>query len=551
MRMSDHDEPFDLPGLSRRELLAAGAGLSALTAGGCVAADGSIGVPLARAPAAGTARGPFDSFRDYVAALEAHGLVLRLDRVDQDAFHATALVYRANDRFGMFDGPAYLFENVKIDGQWVRGPVIGCHEGNWHTDAIVWGLPIVPGDGRASYRRAKAHLADMLRSNGGTYPSLPPLTVERERSPCKQVVLRGEDIDLTRFPFLQTNPADAGRYVNTGSVFMHDPEMGGNFGTYRCQLKGPRRLGLNPEPGQTGWKMLMAAKKRGEATAHVTIVLGQDPVVWMVSSTRVVPRRNDPVDELAVAGGMRGRAIEVVKCETNDLLVPAHAEMVIEGEVPLQGPGLPEGPFGEMFGYLGPYKAENFYLDVTAVTHRRDPWFMNAFTGMQRGMVTAPMDALYEYFLRRSLPNLVEIFQPQDAMGVAILSIDKTAAGQGLEAGKLVAERNPIAKVIIVVDKDIDVLDRSQVVFALGSRWQPNPASQVIKDIGGIITDPSQPVQGRTSKIIIDATRQLPAEGGRDKFPELNRVLLERGAPQSFADVDRLYGPALRAWKGA
>jgi len=170
---------------------------------------------------------------------------------------------------------------------------------------------------------------------------------------------------------------------------------------------------------------------------------------------------------------------------------------------------------------------------------------------MQRGMVTAPMDALYEYFLRRSLPNLVEMFQPQDAMGVAIMSIDKTAAGQGIEAGKLVAERNPIAKVIIVVDKDIDVLDRSQVVFALGSRWQPNPASQVIKDIGGIITDPSQPVQGRTSKIIIDATRQLPAEGGRDRFPELNRVLLERGAPQVFADVDRLYGPVLRAWKGA
>jgi 4-hydroxy-3-polyprenylbenzoate decarboxylase len=538
--------------MSRREILAAGSTLAVLSAAtlggaGCAATGGTAG---AASPAAANApRAPFDTMRDYVAALEAHGLLLRIPEVDQDAFQATGLVFRANDRFSYFGVPALAFDRVKIGGQWVQGPLVGLLQGNLHTDAIVFGQPVVPDSGAASYRNAKAYLADMLKKNNGSYPQIPPVEIARDKALCKQVVLTGNDIDLTRYAFIQTNPTDAGRYVNTGSVFMNDPVMGGNFGTYRCQLKGPRLLGLNPEPNQTGWKMLMAARRRGEKIARVSIALGQDPVVWFISGTRVANRFGDkPVDELAIAGGFRGKPVEVVKSETNDLRVPAHAEMIIEGEVPLQEKGMPEGPFGEMFGYMGPVKEENFFLNVTAVTHRRDPWIMNAFTGMQRGMVTSPQDALYDFFLRRAVPGLVEIYQPQDLMGVAIIAIDKKAPGEGLKAGRIVAERNPIAKVIIVVDKDVDVMDRTQVLFAVGSRWQPSPASEIFKDLTGIITDPSQPVQGRTSKIVIDATIQLPAEGGRGDFPATNRALLEKGAPQVFAEVDRLFGTTLARW---
>jgi 4-hydroxy-3-polyprenylbenzoate decarboxylase len=325
--------------------------------------------------------------------------------------------------------------------------------------------------------------------------------------------------------------------------------LGNNFGTYRCQLKGPRLLGLNPEENQAGWKALMAAKARGEAVAKVSIALGQDPVVWFISCSRVVPRFGDkPIDELAVAGGFRGRPLELVRSETNDLLVPAHSEMIIEGEVPLQVPGMPEGPFGEMFGYLGARKAENFFVNVTAVTHRRDPWVVNMYTGLQRGMITAPSDALTDHMLRQSIPNLVETYLPQDQMGVFIVSIDKNAPGQGLKAGRDVARVVPVAKVVIVVDKDIDVMDTTQIMFALGSRWQPSPASEILTNQRGLITDPSLRVQRQTSKIVIDATRQLPGEGGRDVFPATNRALLQRGAPNVFADVDRLYGTTLRKW---
>ncbi|MBN8279406.1 MAG: UbiD family decarboxylase [Gammaproteobacteria bacterium] len=538
--------------ISRRDILAAGSALATLSAtavatGGCAAA-GDLGTGSARNPAEAP-QAPFDSLRDYVAALDAHGLLLRIPEVDQDAWQATGLVFRANDKFTYFGVPALYFDKVKIGGKWVQGPLLGLLQANLHTDAIVFGQQVVPGDGPASYRNAKAWLADLLKKNKGSYPEIPPVAMARDKAPCKQVVLTGDAIDLTRYAFVQTNPVDGGRYVNTGSVFMNDPVMGGNFGTYRCQLKGPRLLGLNPEPGQTGWKMLNAARKRGEATAKVAIALGQDPVVWFISGTRVANRFGDkPVDELALAGGFRGKPVEVVKCETSDLMVPAHAEMIIEGEVPLQAKGMPEGPFGEMFGYMGPYKEENFFLNVTAVTHRRDPWIINAFTGMQRGMVTSPQDALYDSFLKRAVPGLIEIYQPQDLMGVAFISIDKKAAGEGMKAGRIVAERNPIAKVVIVVDKDVDVMDRTQVLFAVGSRWQPSPAAEIFKDLMGIITDPSQPVQGRTSKIVIDATIQLPEEGGRKDFPATNRALLEKGAPAVFAEVDRQFGTTLAKW---
>jgi 4-hydroxy-3-polyprenylbenzoate decarboxylase len=543
--------------VSRRTFMSSGAaGVAALAACGYTADTKAAFVPVAASAASlkDAPRAPFDSFRDWIAALEAHGLLLRFDRIDQDAYEIPGLFFRAADRFSVYGAPCMLFENVKIDGKWVKGPVIVNTQGHWNTDALIWGLEVVQDDHYATYRNAMDHMQAMLEKNGGRYPEIPPVEIGREKAPVKEIVLTGDDIDITKFAFVKTNPADGGRYVNTGSVFMDDPELGYNFGTYRCQIKGPRKLGLNPEPNQTGYKMLMAAKERGEKIARVSIVLGQDPVVWFISGTRVAPRgfgpKPKPADELAIAGGMRGKSLEVVKSETNEMRVPAHAEMIIEGEVPLGDEFREdEGPFGEMFGYLGPKKKDNFYLHITAITHRHNPWIMNALTGMQRGMVTAPMDAMYSQLLKKQIPNFVAYTNPQDTMGVVVLSIDKTGPGQGLEAGRKIAARNPIAKVVVVVDKDINVLDRTDVVFAIGSRWQPYPASEIIEDTFGLMTDPSQVEYARTSKIVIDATRQLPGEGGKEVFPETNRALLENGAPGIFARIDKLYGEVLRNWK--
>ncbi|MCK6369770.1 MAG: hypothetical protein L6Q83_00340, partial [Gammaproteobacteria bacterium] len=127
-------------GWSRREMLAAGsvaaASLAAWRPGAVrAAAAGEEGV-------AGAPQPPFDSLRDYVAALQAHGLLMRFDRVDQDAYHATGLVYRLNDRFSYFGVPALWFDEVRIGGRWVRGPLLGLLQGNILTDSLVFGQPL-------------------------------------------------------------------------------------------------------------------------------------------------------------------------------------------------------------------------------------------------------------------------------------------------------------------------------------------------------------------------------------------------------------------------
>jgi len=553
-RKKDQSEPLDD---SRRDFMAvAGSSLAALSAlaAGCAESTEEAAAPAASAAATPKEmppipQAPFDSVRDYMAALEAHGLLWRIPRIDQDRYQTTALLFRAIDKHGMFGAPAMLFENVKIDGEWMEGPVFANPQGHWNSDCIVFGLDPVPGDRFATYRKAKAHLTKLLDANDGSYPLIPPVEVDRANAPCKEVVLTGDEIDLLKFPFLKTNPADSGRYLNTGSVFTSDAKLGNNFGTYRCEIMGPRKIKINSEKNHVGYKTWMAARERGEETAKVSICVGQDPIVWLLSGAPIARRREEPVDEISMAGGLRGKALEVVKSETNDMLIPAHTEMVVEGEVPLQDDLISEGPFGEMFGYLGQMKEAVFTMNVTKVTHRKKPWILNSYTGMHRGYVTSAVEALYDQLLARMVPNLVEFHYPQNMMGVSFLSIDKTGPGQGLEAGRAVANRIPICKVVVVVDKDMNVLDPVEMLFTIGSRWQPYPASEIIKESRGIITDPSAREMWKTSKIVIDATMQLPEEGGPDVYPGRNRALLEEGAPEAIPSVDAEFGELLAGWK--
>jgi 4-hydroxy-3-polyprenylbenzoate decarboxylase len=369
----------------------------------------------------------------------------------------------------------------------------------------------------------------------GAFPTAPFREVTRAEAPCKQVVLTGDAIDVTKFAFIQSNPADAGRYVNTGSTFTNDAELGKNFGTYRLQIKGPRMLGVNPEPGQGAWQAFMKAKERGEKSVKISIALGQDPMTWVVSSSKL---NRGKVDELEIVSGMRGKPLPVVKSETNDHLIPANAEMVIEGEVPLDQPMKPEGPFGEMYGYMGQHKDENFWMNITCITHRKDPWIVNQFTGVTRGFQTAPLEMISMAAVKRFLPEVVMVHSPVEATGLTFVSIRKKKPGQALEIGKRIAEIVAIAKVVVMVDDDIDVLDRVAVMHTMGSRWQPQPATAIIPEARGMPLDPSLTKRPMTSKIVIDATRQWPEEGGPKSYQALNRTALVEAAPDAFARVD-------------
>ena len=516
--------------LSRRDLL---------TTSGLIAAAGLAFTPLAEAKVerqGGIARptrpshvAPFDSLRDYLAAMEEWGLLARFRDVDQDAWEATAIMYHLSDQFGLYGTPVVVFENIKINGKWIRGPLVANNQGHYHQEAIVWGLEPDLVEPRNSYRIAMRHMVELLKANGGDYPQIAPVEVSRDKAPCKEVVLEGDAIDLESFAFIQGNPGDAGRYINTGTTVSADPEWKQNIGTYRCQLIGPRTINLNSEPNQTGNRMFKRAMERGEKTMRIAVILGQDPVTWMVSGSRVPLTTRKPIDELAYIGGLRGKPLEVVKCDLSDLLIPAQSEMVIEGEIDLTQL-VAEGPYHETYGYLGDRNTDRFRFNVLRVTHRKNPIVMNSFTSIGGGFIRAPMDAYSDVLWKERYPQITGLYYHDDTKGIYFVGIRKDQAGLGLEIAKAVAERSLIAKIVVVVDDDLDIMNQAEMLLALGSRWQPGKGTQIYPSKPASFFEPSSPDGKTTSKVAIDATMQWPEEGGPKEFPALNRNLFDQAA---------------------
>ncbi len=481
---------------------------------------------------------PFDSIRDYVNALDERGLLARFSGVNQDEYEGTAIMYRLVDKLGLRSAPAVMLEDIHANGRDYAGPVLANLQGPVVTETLLTGIPTSELDTRDNntiYREATTAMLDRLTENNGQWPEIAPREVLPEEAVCKQIRLTGQDVDVTAFPFLRGNPGDGGPYINTASVFTCDPKMGVNFGTYRCQIKGPRKIMVNFEHGQTGIKMLNAARERGATSIPVALVIGQDPVTWMISSSRIPNRigHSNPIDELAVAGGFRGKAIDVVKSESGEFLVPAYAEMVIEGTVDIENME-EEGPYHEMYGYLGHKKDKNYVMTVDTLTHREKPWIMNSFTGVVHEYFTAPQRADIIYNLRKSFPQVVDYYAPNDSHGLVYISIKKDAPGQAFKVARPSAMHNPLARVVIVVDDDIDVLDSAAVRFALGSRWQPATASEILENRRAFPLDPASPDRATTSKIIIDATRQWPEEGGPAVYQQLNRTVFAEAAPNAI-----------------
>ena len=276
--------------------------------------------------------GPYDSLRDYINALEARGRLLRIKEVDQDKYEGTAFIYKMMDNLGIERSPAVMFEKVMINGKWMKGPVLGNIYCGWDTAAMAYGAKKITDDQGEMFRAVVDRIASLADKKTTTWKKIEPVKIDKSKAPVKEVIVKGEDIDLYKFPWFKNNPGDAAQYVNTGTVIMVDPELGRNAGTYRCQVKGKNKIGVNPEYRQHGWEFMMRAMKRGEKVMQAAIVIGVDPITWSMSSSKLADLGED---ELALAGGFRDKPVELVKCETSDLYVPAHAEIVIEGEMPM------------------------------------------------------------------------------------------------------------------------------------------------------------------------------------------------------------------------
>ena len=477
---------------------------------------------------------PYDSMRDYVAELEKRNKIIRIKEIDQDIYESTALIYKMLERMGD-KAPGFIAERTKANGKWFDTPVVGNIYNGYDTVALSFGVEDVSDISIDMYHATVKRLQSFYQPDS-TWKQIEPVEVKKGKAPCKEVVLMGKDADVLKFPWIKNNPLDAAQYISAGSFVMSDPDIGKNVGTYRIHIKGSHKIGAYFTNQSHGYAMMMKAAERGEETVPVSIAVGLDPISWMMSSTRLA---DIGTDEFSVVGGFRGKPIELVKSETNDILVPAQAEFIIEGEIPMEAEE--EGPYGEMFGYLGK-ETNTFFVNVKAITHRKNPWVFNIYTGAGSGYFTLPWDMGNYVRMKKLLPSLVNLYVPPNAPSTGIISIDKKFPGEGMEAGMFAIGYRTFGfgkKIMIVVDSDVDVADISRVLHAVSTRWQPVPASLLINNSFHMPLEPSSREMFMSSKIVIDATRQLPSEGGPDTFPPDLRTVLEERAPESFEVVEK------------
>ena len=484
--------------------------------------------------------GPYASLREYLEALEKFGRVLHINEVDQDQYEATGFMYRLMEKYSAVEAPVVSFDRVKTQGQWMQGPVLGNLYGRWEFEALAMGIEPTSNDPQKNYKLALQKV-ESLATEKGAWKTIKPVAIANSEAPSKEIKYLGKDVDLLQFPFIKTNPADGGCYINTGNVILTDEKYGRNVGTYRCQVKDSSKISINPEKNQHGWNFLMEMRARGEKSAPAAIVLGSDPIVFALSSSKVSAMGED---ELEIVGGFLGKPLEVVQCETNGILVPAHVEMVIEGVIPLNSME-PEGPFGEMYGYMGARKSKNFFMDVTAITHRENPLFVNQFSGITRGFLTSPIEIAANLRFKQKFENFIGLHYPLETPGFCFVNINKNKTGEAIEIGNAISKSLKIAKITVVFDADVDIHNTKEVMHALGSRWQPHDSTEILKKAPGMGGDPSAREHGFGSRIIIDATRQTPQEGGPKEYAKMNRQYLEEGVPRIFERIDKKYGHLL------
>ncbi|MDO8691697.1 MAG: UbiD family decarboxylase [Dehalococcoidia bacterium] len=331
--------------------------------------------------------------------------------------------------------------------------------------------------------------------------------------PCKENILVGDAVDVFRFPIPVWNGLDGGPFITLPIFVSRDPETGEqNAAVYRAHVHDQRTVGIAAAPYRHISQHRAKALARGEPFP-VAIVIGVDPSV-LISS--VAPFAYG-VDELAMAGALRNEPLEIVRCETIPLYVPAHAEIILEGEMP---PGVlhHEGPFGEFTGYYG-IENERPVIRIKAITYRNGAIHQASYEGKppQETNVLQSMSMEGETMKSVSLPGIRAINVTEGGCGAfnAVVSVQKRFEGYGKMMGMAVLGTwaGRLMKTVIVVDDDIDPHNSTEVEWALATRVQPHRDVEIIKEVTGIHLDPSLPLverltgHSRTSKMIIDATR--------------------------------------------
>lgn len=443
--------------------------------------------------------------REWIARLEEAGEVARVKApVDWKGEIAAICRTVLNGQ-----GPALLFEHV-----------VG-HERTWCTKLFTGSLG-TPGRVALAFGRpretSRRELADLFRR--ALRSGIPPTVVPT--GPVKENVLRGDQIDLFQIPVPLWHPGDAGRYINTMcAVVTRDPDTGFlNVGTYRGMIANPRGIAALLLLG-AGWgEHFVKYAERGQEMP-VAVVYGWDPVMDICAGSQVP----HDVSEYDVMGAIRGEPAPLVKCETSDILVPASAEIVVEGFVSSDpGTFAMEGPFGEYSGLYGEARRRPV-IRVECITHRDDPVYRGSLEGVAPGALNEDA-AIYTVTSKAAVLHTLERAGVRGVLDarpgpVTIVQVRQSYHGQAKQVaaalwGSAAAEH--FWKVIMVVDDDVDIYNDRALHWALCYRVNPATDLLVFPATRGGILDQTIPLAerddtvlgtGRWNRLLIDATRDL------------------------------------------
>jgi 4-hydroxy-3-polyprenylbenzoate decarboxylase len=506
----------------------------------------------------------YESLRDWLKALEKAGELKRVSAPVSPVLEMAEIADRAaksgkgTRRAG---GPALLFENVTgYKGARVLMNQFGS-ERRMRLALEVDSLddvakrietllhPVAPVG-----LMDKLKMLPMLAEVGGFFPK----RIDSKGAPCKEVILRGDDIDVLKFPVLQTWPQDGGRFITLPCVVTRDPKSGKrNVGMYRMQVYDGKTTGMHWQRqkvaaehfrdrmrGATddvaGAVDLMAITAGGTAGAvdtssvpqtvltkirgermEVAVAIGTDPATTF---SAIVPAPPE-VEEYLIAGFLRQKAVELVRCETVDLEVPATAEIVLEGYVEL-GELRTEGPFGDHTGF---YTMQDEYpvFHITCITHRKDPIYAATIVGkppMEDAWMGKAVERIFLPLMRLTLPEIVDVNLPAEGVfhKLMIVSIRKSYAGHARKVmnGIWAMGQAMFTKCVVVVDEDCDVQDVAEVTLRVTNNIDPERDIQFT--LGPVDSlDHASRLPNFGSKMGIDATRKWAAEGFTRPWPQM------------------------------
>jgi 4-hydroxy-3-polyprenylbenzoate decarboxylase len=466
----------------------------------------------------------YKDLREFIKDLESRGWLRRIKAEVDPYLEITEITDRVSKEKGA-ENTALLFENVLGTNIPVLTNALGSME------RIALGLGVTNLDEIGVRVKAVSDPTQLFPGPGAGFmdklavlPKLNeissyfPKTVKK--APCQEVVLTGDEVDLTKFPVLTCWPGDGGPFVTLPMVATVDPVSGiTNLGMYRVQVFDRNTTGMHWHKHKDGARHYAHYEGAGKRM-EVAVAIGADPATIYASTAPLPP----VVGEYMFSGFLRQEALEVVQCKTVDIRVPAHAEIVLEGYVE-PGERRVEGPFGDHTGY---YSLADLYpvLHVTCITHRRDCIYPATVVGrppQEDAYIGKATERIFLPLLRMIAPDILDMDLPVEGVfhNNVIVKIKKAFPGHARKVMHNIwgTGMMMLSKFIIVVDEDVDVHDYSEVAWKVMNHVDPR-RDTVFVDGPMDVLDHACPILGYGSKMGIDATKKWPGEGFTREWPD-------------------------------